>query len=392
MQPRSSNFSMDPLLPDSIPQHLLDKCDQLQKETVRLDTLLAPETATRVGHLLRATNSFYSNLIEGQYTEPLTLAEKAPKRDKKQLTALAFNHMESQRIFERMLTLMRPAWSDLFSPALLSTLHSHLFRHAAPADLRLQDGSLMTPGRLRTQDVCVGNHIPPEHSSVHEMLKRLQDVYGRQKDFRRQLLGALAYHHRYAWVHPFPDGNGRTMRLITHLHLQHLGLVSNLWSLSRGLARRQSDYYARLHNADQPRQGDLDGRGQLSQRGLFEFIDFMLDTCLDQVAYMLNALATHGLRERLEIIVQSHPNMKAAGIRIEAARALHILLTQGKVSRADFKIFLGLGDRLATAQLTELIKLGVVESTTPRAREIHPGLPGWFAQQVFPDLHRRFNA
>ena len=38
----------------------------------------------------------------------------------------------------------------------------------------------------------------------------------------------------------------------------------------------------------------------------------------------------------------------------------------------------------------DAVKLGVVDSLTPRAREVYPGLPGWFAQQVFPDLYRRF--
>lgn len=382
---------LEPLLPDSIPQHLLDKSDQLLRDTTRLSTLLAPEMARCVESLLLATNSFYSNLIEGQYTEPLELAANAPKRDKKVLTALAYTHMDAQRAFERALQRHPElTWSNLFDSKFLERIHMRLFLNATQKELTLADGTLMQPGKLRERNVSIGHHIPPDHSIVSQMVDRMQMVYGNQKDSRRQLLGAFAYHHRFAWVHPFPDGNGRTMRLITHLHLQKLGLASDMWSLSRGLARKQSDYFIRLHNADQPRHGDLDGRGQLSQRGLFEFIDFMLDTCLDQVSYMADSLDTHNLRERLESIVLTDSRMKVAGVRIEAARALQILITQGRVSRSDFKIYLGLGDRLATSQLTELIKLGLVVSPTSRAREVYPGLPGWFAQQVFPALLRRF--
>lgn len=383
---------LEPLLPDTIPQPLLDKSDRLQRESVRLSAQLAPETASRIGQLLRATNSFYSNLIEGQYTEPLELAANIPKRDRKQLTALAYTHMDAQLSFERAIQRYDSLqWSDLFAPSFLERTHARLFLHAKPEELMLQDGSLMAPGKIRERNVSVGAHVPPDFGIVPSMVVRMQAVYGQQNDYRRQLLSALAYHHRLAWVHPFPDGNGRTMRLITHLHLQKLGLASQLWSLSRGLARRQALYYAHLHSADQPRQGDLDGRGQLTQRGLFEFIDFMLDTCIDQVTYMTRSLDTHPLRDRLESIVLTDSHMKAAGIRKEAARALHILITQGRTSRNDFKAYLGLGERMATAQLTELVKLGVVQSPTPRAREIFPALPGWFAQQVFPDLHRRFS-
>lgn len=57
---------------------------------------------------------------------------------------------------------------------------------------------------------------------------------------------------------PFEDGNGRVVRMATHLQLTRIGLGSPLWSISRGLARKQDEYYARLSAADQGRRG---GRG-----------------------------------------------------------------------------------------------------------------------------------
>ncbi|MDD2894189.1 MAG: Fic family protein, partial [Halothiobacillaceae bacterium] len=209
-------------------------------------------------------------------------------------------------------------------------------------------------------------------------------------DPRQRLLAAFAFHHRLAWVHPFADGNGRVVRLLTHLQLFKLGLASPLWSLSRGLAREHALYYARLANADQPRRGDLDGRGQLTQAGLFEFIEFMLQTSLDQIHYMIEALDRAKMRERLERIAMLEPSIIEAGIKPEAARALHILISLGRVSRSDFKVFLGLGERVAIDQLKKLIELGLVESPTPKARDLYPGLPVWFAQSLLPDLHKRF--
>ena len=72
------------------------------------------------------------------------------------------------------------------------------------------------------------------------------------------------------------------------------------------------------------------------------------------------------------------------------ARALHILITQGAVLRNDFKVYMGLGERTAITQLKQLVQLGVVDSPSPKSRLIHPGFPAWFAQLIFPDLHRRF--
>ena len=47
-------------------------------------------------------------------------------------------------------------------------------------------------------------------------------------------------------------------------------------------------------------------------------------------------------------------------------RALHYLFaTQADLERADFKAMLGLGDRLATAQVSALLKRGLLASDSP---------------------------
>ena len=91
-------------------------------------------------------------------------------------------------------------------------------------------------------------------------------MYGRVSGFDDLLIKAACAHQRLAWVHPFVDGNGRAARLQTHCAL--LPISFGLWSANRGLARRRDEYYARLAVADEPRRGDLDGRGNLSEEGL----------------------------------------------------------------------------------------------------------------------------
>lgn len=389
------NHWLEPLMP-VFPSEILQLAEQVPFQAGKLSAMVSPPMLQRVGGLLRVTSSFYSNLIEGQFTEPVTLAPTAPKRHRKELTELAMTHIGTQQAFERALTMHKDlSWETLFSPSFVTRLHKRLFLGACDEQLSLSDGSQLVPGQLRdvaSQEVLVGNHAAPSCQSVSPMLNRMQQVYGRLPDARSRLLAVMAYHHRLAWVHPFVDGNGRTVRLVTHLQLQKLGLVSPLWSLSRGLARQQASYYARLANADKPRRGDLDGRGQLTQAGLFEFVGFMLETCLDQMRYTEQALNISNMRERLHTIFAWDERIKREGIKLETARALHVLLTQGTLSRADFKIFTGLSDRVATDQLRSLVQLGLVQSATPKARDLYPGLPIWFAQLLFPDLHQRMNA
>jgi Fic family protein len=276
----------------------------------------------------------------------------------------------------------------------LKRVHERLFESADSTLLQLADGSTMKPGALRNEEarnVKVGMHEAPSWNDVLPMIERMQKVYGSYEDPRRKLLATIAYHHRLSWVHPFPDGNGRLLRMITHLQLYKLGLASPLWSLSRGIARQHEQYYQALSAADRSRLGDFDGRGQLSQKGLFDFMHFMLTTSLDQINYMIQCLDTNNLRERIDRAFKTDEKIISAGIKVESAKAIHILLSLGRVSRSDFKTFTGLGDRYAIDQLAKLIDIGLIESKTPKARELYPSIPVWFAQLIFPDLHRRFN-
>src|SRR5581483_6853412 len=104
------------------------------------------------------------------------------------------------------------------------------------------------------------------------------------------IVAIAAAHHRFNYIHPFPDGNGRVSRLMSHAmaHVSGIG-AHGLWSISRGLARgieNKTEYKRMMDYADTPRQGDLDGRGNLSQRALTEFILWFLRVCLDQVNFM----------------------------------------------------------------------------------------------------------
>jgi Fic family protein len=392
----TSKSWLDPVLPESLPPSIIDLADALPRKTQFLAGRLPPETAARLGRLLQITNTYYSNLIEGQYTEPADMqqAQAAPVKDRKRLKSLAVEQMAVQALFERTLRQRGPfSWGAMFTPEFVNAAHNRLFRGASDAERTLSDGSVMQPGMLRSvtgQNVVVGNHDAPDASAVEAMLRHLQSGFGRQTDPRRQLISSLAYHHRLAWVHPFADGNGRVARLITHLQLVHLGLEPTLWSLSRGLARRHQNYYSALTMADRAREGDLDGRGQLSQRRYFEFIEFMLQVCHDQVDYMIAAVDPSRLRERVIRAFRYNERLLQQGIRPESAPAIIALITQGSLPRNEIKTFTGLTPRPAIDELSRLIKVGLVESQTPKSRIVTPGLPAWFAQDIFPDLHRRF--
>lgn len=126
--------------------------------------------------------------------------------------------------------------------------------------------------------------------AIEGFVERWAAVYTDVRRGEATLVAMAAAHQRLGWIHPFVDGNGRVMRLHTHTLLSALGYTGGLWSPLRGFARTVDRYCACLAAADEPRRGDLDGRGKLSQSALAAWIDYVLDVCLDQVTFMRRML------------------------------------------------------------------------------------------------------
>ena len=362
---------MEPLLPgEQRLGPLLEQAGDLIREADRLAGMCQPGALVGLRTVLRAMNSYYSNKIEGQHTLPREIAQAlhndySTDADKARRQRLALAHMATEQSLESRW----PAWSaqHIWSVQMVCDIHQDLLARLPEADRLLPDGKVtVQPGELRTQQVSVGVHAAPAAERLPAFLARWGGFYSQVRRGEMQVLAMAAAHHRLAWIHPFRDGNGRVARLHTHLVLGHLGLTNGLWSLLRGFARTHEAYYARLAAADEPRAGELDGRGNLSERGLEQWMAYVLEQCLDPVRFRSGLLDLPGMKERIAACLSFEQNVVKQGVRMDALRALHYLFaTQGELERADFKAMLGLGERLATAQVAALLKRGLVETDSP---------------------------
>ena len=105
---------------------------------------------------------------------------------------------------------------------------------------------------------------------------------------------------------------------------------------------------------------------------------------------MEKALNTAHLTDSIRRAIAYSDVFRKAGIKNECADALQVLFKQGEMERAVFKRFMGLGARTATQQLSALIDCEVVQAPSPKSRQIYSGIPLWYANELFPQLHRRF--
>ena len=176
------------------------------------------------------------------------------------------------------------------------------------------------------------------------------------------------------------------MRLHTHAMLSALGYTNGLWSPLRGFARSTERYDSLLAAADAPRHGDLDGRGNLSERALVAWIDYVLDVCLDQVGFMTKLLDLGAMEGRIAACLAFEEESLRSRVRREALRPLHYLfLSGGELERGEFKLMMGLGDRTAVTALTALVKRGLLKSDTPQGK-LRFGIPLHALRFYFPAL------
>lgn len=365
----------EPLLPDERSMGpLLERASDLSRAATTLGSGTALAAQSHLRELLRAMNSFYTNRLEGEHTRPGDI-ERALQQDfssnrelaRKQRLAVA--HIDAERHLEAVLDARMAAGDDvrswLYSMQAVTELHARIFKGLPKSDLKLSDGTSVAPGVLRKRAVAVGRHEAPVAASVPRFIDRWGDVYGRVRRGEASLIALAAAHHRLAWVHPFLDGNGRTVRLHTHLGLRAMGLSQGLWSPLRAFARTEERYKALLQAADEPRRGDLDGRGNLTQAGLVEWIGYTLDVCIDQVTFMRGLLDVERMRDRISAALAFDEIERRTGVRREAVMPLHYLFaTQGELARADFKTMLGLGDRVTSQVISALLRQGYLTSSS----------------------------
>ena len=385
----------EPLLPQ---EHrmgaLLEKASDLIREAASLGASAAPGAAVQLRELLHSMNSYYTNKIEGEHMRPsdierALLKDFSKESDVARRQRLAVSHIQTEITCERLIQAKLDSGETvipwLYSTQALEWLHLQLFGGLTPEDLTLADGSLLTPGQVRTRGVAVGIHEAPNAEALPSFLSRWEEVYGHSRRGEASIVAMAAAHHRLAWVHPFLDGNGRVARLHTHLALHAQGLTNGLWSPLRGFARSEEKYRGMLKAADEHRRGDLDGRGNLTEAGLIDWISYTLETCIDQVRFMRKLLDVGSMRERIQAAL-IFDESKKTGVRKEAALALHYLFsTHSELGRAAFKQMTGLGERVATDLISSLLKNGYL-ATDSAYGALRFAVPRSALRFYFPDL------
>ncbi len=381
---------MEPMLvPESSPRRgaLADLALELAQKSARLTASLPSGVAEPLAGLVRSMNCYYSNLIEGHDTHPIDI-ERAlnkdysqdPKRRDLQLEAIA--HIRTQQWIDEGSLDGRAATVDGICEthrrfcALLPD--DMLFAVNPDTKARLP----IEPGAFRDAHVKVGALVAVSPGAVPRFMQRFETAYARLGKVDT-ILAAAAAHHRLLWIHPFTDGNGRVARLMSYALLREALDTRGLWSIARGLARNVEEYKAHLSSCDQPRRGDLDGRGTLSEAALASFTEFFLKVCADQIDFMEGLMQPDELRNRMRIWAAEEAG--AGRLPAQSAQILEAVLYRGELPKSDVETLLGVSERTARRIYSALIERGVLTSAGRQA-PLRLAFPAALASRWMPGL------
>ena len=381
---------MEPmLLAQASPQRgpLTDLAVELAARAAGLRRSLPQGVSAAVADLVRAMNCYYSNLIEGHDTHPVDI-ERALRHDysadprTRNLQLEAAAHIAVQHWIDDGGLTGRATTAEG-----LGDLHRRFCDGLPEEMLRLEHPDAGTsaadvPGGLRTRLVQVGLHVPVSPGALPRFLQRFEAVYGRlgRTD---AILGAAAAHHRFLWIHPFLDGNGRVARLMSHAMLLESLETGGVWSVARGLARNEGAYKRYLADCDSPRRHDVDGRGNLSEEALAAFTRFFLGVCLDQVDFLERLVQPDRLRHR--ILTWAGGATRAGALPHGAEAVLEAVLFRGELPRGDVPAILDASERQARRVTAALVERGALVSASHRA-PLRLAFPATLAPHWLPGL------
>lgn len=234
--------------------HLTDliiELDYLRKK--RLGGSTHPKIFFQLKRVFHYLESIGSARIEGNHTTIAEYIETKIKKPKIKGEKLE----EIENLDYAMNFIDKTIDNTLVNRAFIKELHKKVVANLSP---KVEGDS--TPGEYRKKNIKISgaSHIPPDYMQVIDYMEELNTFINNNYKQKYDLLKIALTHHRFVWIHPFSNGNGRTVRLLTYAQLVKSGFNVNIGRIINPTAifcvDRQK-YYSLLGRADSGKKKEL---------------------------------------------------------------------------------------------------------------------------------------
>lgn len=253
-------------------------------------------------------------------------------------------------------------------------LTEHLIRelHALTVRDLVREGDT-TPGayRIGAVRIALSEHQPPEAIQVPQYMQTLVAFVNQDHPHKYDLIKVALAHHRFGWIHPFSNGNGRVVRLLTYALLIKYGFNvqagGRLLNPTAVFCNDRDRYYAMLARAD---SGTSDG--------LEDWCVYVLQGILEEIR-KVDRLADYAyLSQRILAPAVAHASARALITKREEA-VLHTVVSKGVTKAADLSAALPRMDSAQrTYQIRKLVERRMLQPIHPGARQYALGFSNSF--------------
>jgi Fic family protein len=231
-----------------------------------------------------------------------------------------------------------------------------------------------TPGSFRSGPVRISKseHLPPEHLMVPEYIDELVAFINRTDPPKYDLMKVALAHHRFGWIHPFSNGNGRVVRLLTHALLIKYGFRvqsggDRILNPTAVFCNDREQYYAKLARADLGTDG-----------GLEEWCIYVLDGILHEINKVNRLTDFAYLRQHILEPALAHARERRLVTPLEHAVLLKAMRA-GEVKSADLSDAMpGLSAPQRTYQIRKLVERKMLQPVIEGGRSYSAGFANSF--------------
>ncbi|PZU52627.1 MAG: cell filamentation protein Fic [Thauera sp.] len=243
------------LLNTTFDSPLVDVVTELEHlRRLRLEGSTPAPVFFQLKQIFHMLESLGSARIEGNHT---TLADYVESRLEEGAASVSDTLREMANIEEAMAFI-----EAHFAPG--DDITEHLVRELHALTVRdLQREGDATPGAYRQGSVRISqsDHLPPEALQVPQYMSELVAFINQPDRPKYDLIKVALAHHRFAWIHPFGNGNGRVVRLLTYTLMIKYGFDvragGRVLNPTAVFCNDRDRYYAMLSQAD---TGTQEGR------------------------------------------------------------------------------------------------------------------------------------
>ncbi len=245
---------------------LIIELDYLRKKPLAGST--HPRIFFQMKDIFHFLESLESARIEGNRT---TLAELVEHKITEQ-TSKEDQFLEIDNVEKAITFVDEHVHKTSIDRSFISELHKMVVKNLSP-----QKEGDATPGEYRKTNVSIAKaqHIPPDFTQVHGYMDELIQFINANDSTKYDLLKTALAHHRFVWIHPFRNGNGRTVRLLTYAMLVKQGFHVDIGYILNPTAVFCNDREKYYHNLAQADSGN--------EVGLLQWCAYVLEGLRDEI-------------------------------------------------------------------------------------------------------------